>query len=184
MKANDAIIAGHLSNDELQRLMKEAGSIEQFRRYQVIFLRQTNPSMPVSQVAKICSVAYRTVTQWTWLYNRNKVEDYLLAGRGGRRNSHLPEAAEVKLLESLCEKAEKGQVVTVQSVKKAAEKVIGHELPKDYAYDLLHRHRWRKIMPHTYHPKKDQEKQDAFKKTSRICWMPPESNCLKPQRKV
>lgn len=103
MKVNNAVISGHLSDGELQSRMKTADTIEQFRRYQVIFLRQTNPAMPVSVVAKICSVAYRTVTQWTWLYNRNKVEDYLLAGRGGRRNSHLPEAAEIKLLESLCE---------------------------------------------------------------------------------
>jgi hypothetical protein len=34
----------------------------------------------------------------------------------------------------------------VLAVKKAAEKEVGHELPKDYAYDLLHRRKWRKIM--------------------------------------
>lgn len=183
MKIAHAVISGSLSAEELQCRMKSADSIEQFRRYQVIFLRLTNPEMSVSQVANVCGVAYRTVTQWTWYYNHRQIEDYLLSGRGGRRNSHLSEKAEEALLSGLRDKAEKGQVITVQSVKKAAEKVLGHELAKDYAYDLLHRHHWRKIMPHTYHPQKDQSAQNTFKKTSRICWIPPENNYPKAQHK-
>lgn len=176
-KKNGLVIVEHLSKEELERKMKGADTIEQFRRWQVIFLRQSNPSMPVREVAKICAVAYKTVTQWTWLYNHNKVEDYLLSGRGGRRYGHLSEEAEIKLLEKLKEKAGKGHLITVLAVKKAAEKEVGHELPKDYAYDLLHRRKWRKIMPHTHHPKKDAKAQEAFKKNSRTCWMPPENNC-------
>lgn len=181
MKKGVLVIRNILSADELQRRMKESDSIEQFKRYQVIFLRLTNPDMPVGQVAQTCGVAYRTVTQWTWYYNHSKIEDYLLAGRGGRRRSHLSEENEIKLLSCLCQKAEKGQIITVQAVRKAAEGAVGHELPKDYAYDLLHRHKWRKIMPHTHHPKKDAEKQEAFKKTSRTFWLPPEKNCPKRQ---
>lgn len=175
-KKSDSLIVGHLSNEALEDRMKNADTIEQFRRWQVIFLRQNNPSMPVVQVAQICAVAYKTVTQWTWLYNHNKPDDYLLSGRGGRRYGHLSEDAETKLLDSLKEKAAKGHVVTVLAVKKAAEKEVGHELPKDYAYDLLHRHNWRKVMPHTHHPKRDEDAQEAFKKSFRISWIPPEGN--------
>ena len=170
-------IAGHLSAEELQRRMKEADSIDQFRRYQVIYLRLTYPAMPVGEVAKICSVPYRTAIHWTWLYNHNKIEDYLLACRGGRRNCHLPEAAEAVLLRGLYEKSERGQIITVQSVKQAAEQAVGHELPKDYAYDILHRHRWRKGMP----PASITDKQDAIKRTPRNCWMSPESDYPKQQ---
>lgn len=176
MRKTSSAVVNHLSAEDLRKRMSEAFSIDQFRRYQVIYLRLSSPELSVSKVAELCSVAYRTVTQWTWLYNTYGVEEYTLAGRGGRRNAHLSEEDEIKLLESLRGKADNGQVVTVLKVKKAAEKVIGRELPKDYAYDLLHRHRWRKVMPHTHHPKKDAGAQEAFKKTTRHYWLPPEKD--------
>lgn len=182
MRNKSCPVAEHLSADELRTKMSEASSIEQFRRYQVIFLRLTSPETPVSRVAELCSVAYRTVTQWTWLYNNLGPEGYVLSGRGGRRHSHLPEDAEKALLGGLASKAGNGQVVTVLSVKKAAEKLVGHELPKDYAYDLLHRHGWRKVMPRTHHPRRDSDKQEAFKKTFRNSWMPPAKASRNRQR--
>ena len=176
MRKTGLAVVNHLSVEDLRKRMSEAFSIDQFRRYQVIYLRATSPELPVSKIAELCSVAYRTVTQWTWIYNTYGADEYTLTGRGGRRNAHLSEEDEIKLLESLNGKADRGQVITVLNVKKAAEKVIGRELPKDYAYDLLHRHRWRKVMPHTHHPKKDTGAQEAFKKTTRPCWLPPEKN--------
>jgi hypothetical protein len=47
----------------------------------------------------------------------------LLAGRSGRRNSHLPEAAEIKLLESLCEKAKKRASCHSSIGKKGSRKI-------------------------------------------------------------
>ncbi|MBN2643593.1 MAG: winged helix-turn-helix domain-containing protein [Victivallales bacterium] len=176
MRKPGIVIASHLSENELSKRMKEAESIDQFRRYQVIYLRLTNPKMSLKQVASTCAVAYRTVVTWTWYYNKHGAEKYILSGRGGRRKAHLSEKKELKLLEKLSSKATKGQVITALAVKKAAEKEVGHELPKDYAYDLMHRHNWRKIVPHTHHPKKNAEAQQSFKKTSRPCWLPPEKN--------
>lgn len=161
------VVAAYLSADELRELMAESNSIEQHKHYHVVYLRLTEPSMAVSKVADICSIAYKTVTQWTWFYNKYGVEKYILSGKGGRRNCHLSEEAEKDLLLKLSEKAVKGVIITALSVKRAAEKVIGHELPKDYAYDIMHRHKWRKIKPHTHHPKKNPEAQEAFKKLPR-----------------
>lgn len=169
-------IAMHLTVDELKSRMSDSDSLEQFRRYQVIFLRLSQPNLSVGQISDICNVAYRTVTQWTWLYNTGGPDKLVLSGRGGRRNAHLSEEAEKDLLVGLQEKAGKGQLITALKVKKAAEKVLGKPLPKDYAYDLLHRHGWRKIMPHTHHPKKSLKAQEAFKKTLRPFWLPPEKS--------
>jgi hypothetical protein len=33
-------------------------------------------------------------------------------------------------------------------------------------YNLLHRHRWRKLMPRPFHPKRDVAAQNAFKKAA------------------
>lgn len=170
------MIRPYLTLDEISFRMKESCSIDQFRRWQTIYLRLKTPSISVREVASICSVSYKTVVQWTWLYNTNGPDHYALVGRGGRRHFILSEAAELELFQSLEEKAGRGVIVTAHAVKCAAEVKVGHEVPKDYAYDLLHRNRWRKIMPHTYHPNGNEESRSSFKKTTRIYWLPPEKH--------
>lgn len=170
------MIQPHLTVEEISLRMKEACSVAQFRRWQAIFLRLQTPSLSVCEIANICSVSRKTVVQWTWLYNTKGPENYILVGRGGRHRFILSETAEQELLQSLQEKAERGVIITAHAVKIAVEAKVGHEVPKDYAYDLLHRNRWRKIMPHTYHPNGDENARSAFKKTTRICWIPPEKN--------
>lgn len=170
------MIQPHLTVEEISFRMKESCSVAQFRRWQAIFLRLQTPHLSVCDVANICSVSRQTVVQWTWLYNVKGPEYYTLVGRGGRRRFTLSEAAELELLQSLQGKAERGIIVTAHTVKIAVEAKIGHEVPKDYAYDLLHRNRWRKIMPHTYHPSGDENARLAFKKTTRIYWLPPEKS--------
>lgn len=165
----------HLNVAELEARLKETCSVEQFKRWQVILLRTKNPTMRVMDIASTCMVSYKTVTQWSWLYNTEGPEALILLGRGGRHRCLLSKAAESELLNGLRTKASAGHIVTALSVKQAAEKILGRELPKDYAYDLLHRHHWRKIMPHTHHPSGSAEAREAFKKTSRIFWLPPET---------
>jgi len=169
-------MAKTLSIPELERRVKESDSIEQYRRWQVILLRSQNPEMSVRKVAAMCQVAYKTVTQWTWLYRTGGAEKLLLSGRGGRYHNLLNQQAEADMLLSLQKKAEAGHIVTALSVKQAAEKILGRTVNKDYAYNVLHRNGWRKVMPHTYHPKGDKEAREAFKKTSRIFWIPPSMN--------
>lgn len=154
--------------------MAEAKSLDQFKRWQVIHMRLNHPGLSVQAVADICAVEYRTVTQWTWLYNKYGPDEYCLVGRGGRRRELLSLKDEVRLLEELFAKAEKGQIVTARVVREKAEAVLGHMVSKDYAYDLLHRHGWRKVLPRPQHPKHDKAKQGAFKKTSKTCWIAPE----------
>jgi len=168
------MIEPHLSLEEVSLKLKESNSINQYRRWQVIFLRLKNPEMSVQDVADQCCIPYRTVTQWCWFYNTKGAESYILIGRGGRRRFHLTEEGEREVLQAILEKAQRGVIVTAQTVKLFAEKKIGRELPKDYAYDLLHRNNWRKIMPHTYHPQGNEEARETFKKSTRIFWLPPE----------
>jgi transposase len=168
-------MVAHLTQEELKRRIKDADCLEQIKRYQVVLMRLQYPERPVGEVAGLCGVSYKTVTQWTWLYNAEGPAALLLkGGRGGRRNALMSEAQESSMLEELRGKAEKGRIITVASVRQVAERLLGRKLPKDYAYDMLHRHQWRKIKPHTHHPKKDAASQEAFKKASRISWLPPE----------
>jgi transposase len=109
------------------------------------------------------------------MYNKFGPGVYCLKGRGGRRKGFLDPDQERQLLEQLTGKAKKGQVVTARIVREKAERLLGRSVSKDYAYDLLHRHDWRKVQPRPHHPKRDRPKQLAFKKTSKNCWIPPEN---------
>jgi hypothetical protein len=48
----------------------------------------------------------------------------------------------------------------------AAVPAIGHETSNSTVYNVLGRHGWRKLMPRPFHPKRDVEAQNAFKKAA------------------
>jgi len=168
------LILPHLNKSQLKQKMNDAESLDQFKRWQAIYLRLTQPGLSVESVADACGARYRTVTQWTWMYNKFGPDAYCLAGRGGRRKGFLDPSDEKRLLEELRAKADKGQIVTARIVREKAERLLDRNVSKDYAYDLLHRHRWRKVQPRPHHPQGNKSKQEAFKKTSKTSWIPPE----------
>ena len=140
-------IEPHLDKQQLQQKLGEAQSLDQFKRWQTIYLRFTQPELSIQAIAEACNVQYRTVTQWTWLYNKLGPDQYCLAGRGGRRHALLDPTEEKRLLEELQAKAEKGQMITAHNVREKAKTLLGRDVSKDYAYDVLHRHAWRKVQP-------------------------------------
>lgn len=133
-------------------------------------LRMNQKDWSGDEIARACGISCNTVYQWVWMYNKYGP----LKGRGGRRTGFLSLSVEKGLLLKLVDKAEQGQVVTAQVVKREVEKCLGKRVSKDYAYDLLHRHNWRKIKPRPHHPKRNVEVQETLKKTSKTCWIPPE----------
>ena len=60
--------------------MDKTTNIEQFKRYQVIFLRKTHSNLSAKDVAEICSISKKIVIQWTYLYNKFDTEKYILKG--------------------------------------------------------------------------------------------------------
>ena len=61
--------------------------------------------------------------------------------------------------------AERGELATAGEIKRAFEAQVGHKVDESTIYRLLHRHRWRKLMPRPRHPKANADEQAAFKKT-------------------
>ena len=74
---------------------------------------------------------------------------------GNHRNLHYEE--EAAFLKEYQEKAESGQMLSVQEIAVAYEKKVGHRIGSGQIYRVLHRHEWRKIMPRSRHPKKASE---------------------------
>ena len=89
---------------------------------------------------------------------------------GGRRRQLMSMAEEEAFLRPWVEQAEHGGVLVVPPIHKALEERLGRTVHLSTVYRLLARHGWRKVEPDTCHPKRDEEAQDAFKKTSHKFW--------------
>ena len=74
---------------------------------------------------------------------------------GNHRNMSYEE--EAALLKPFEKKAEAGQMVEISEIKAAYEEAVGHSIGTSQIYYVLHRHKWRKVMPRSQHPKKASE---------------------------
>ncbi len=162
-------LTDHLTDAELAERMDTADDKEQFRRWQAIYLIQTR-GFSSEEVAGIIRVSSGTVLQWVHLYNNNGEDALILRGRGGRRRCHMSHDEEISFPGEPEKEACKGYVITAEIIRQRAEKKSGREVSEDYAYDLLHRHRWKKKSPRPCHPKADKSKQEEYKKNFPI-WL-------------
>lgn len=109
-------------------------------------------------------VSVQAVWKWVGQYNGQGLLGLQGRGRGGRRWSYLTEEQELHLLNSLEEKAEKGDVLTARQVLPLACNAAGRKVSLAYVYGLLHRHQWRKLGPGPRHVKSDADARETFKK--------------------
>ena len=154
------------AKESLRLLLKKTKTKADFQRVQCVWLR-ASLGMTSSQVALAVGFSSATVKK-LWSQYFSKGENALIGkGRGGRHRSNLSIEEEKSFLIHFFKKAERGEVLVVNEVKTAYEKVVGHTVPKSTVYRMLARHGWRKVTPRPRHPKADPQKQEAFKKTSR-----------------
>jgi len=170
-------LMNHLDQNELKKRMKASVDREQFQRWQSIFL--TSKGLSSAIVAEYVGCTKGTVHQWVYQYNHDGPDGFLLQGRGGRRFGLLTLDEENYLLEQVRKEAEQGRILTAYAVKVHIEEKTGRAVSKDYLYDILHRHGWRKVMPRPQHPKADREKQEEFKKNFQSWWQPPRKTSVK-----
>ena len=73
---------------------------------------------------------------------------------------------EREFLAPFLEQAATGGVLVVGQIKAALDKRLGREVALASAYNLLHRHNWRKLAPDKRHPQSDPLAQEEWKKNS------------------
>ena len=86
--------------------------------------------------------------------------------RGGRRRENMTIEEEKEFLLPFFEKAKSGGILVVNNIKDAMDRRLGRQVALASAYNLLHRHGWRKLAPDKRHPQSDVERQEAWKKNS------------------
>lgn len=82
--------------------------------------------------------------------------------KGNHRN--LSQAEEKAALDEVAALAAQGHLIGVEEIRSALEKRLGRESRTGYVYDVIHRHKWRQVMPRAKHPQAaSAEEQEAAK---------------------
>jgi len=122
-----------------------------------------------SEMAKKTGYSEQYVTELVGEYRREGLAEFVKKQyKGNRRNMSLSE--EEAFLATYKKQAGQGQIIETSAIKAAYEEKVGHTIGGSQIYRVLHRHKWRKIMPRSRHPKKaSDEAIEASKKLKRPC---------------
>lgn len=148
---------------DVSRYMREAKTASELRWWQIINALK-KPGMDAKKAAETCNVSQVTVYSVVKKFNANGPEGLVKKKVGGRVWSFLSLEQEKQLIDSLFEEGSKGIIITAKKIQVKAEETLQKTVSLDYAYDLLHRHGWRKVVPRPYHPKGNPQAQEDFKK--------------------
>ncbi|MGQ0711790.1 MAG: helix-turn-helix domain-containing protein, partial [Rhodoferax sp.] len=85
---------------------------------------------------------------------------------GGRNRQNMSVEEEREFLAPFLESAAAGGILVVGEIKAALDKRLGRTVALASAYNLLHRHNWRKLAPDKRHPQSDPLAQEEWKKNS------------------
>lgn len=151
----------------MAELIKEEKESNSLKRIQCIYLR-AKFNYPAATIAEIVGFHKQAVLNIHSRFLKHGEESLELKSKGGRMRENMSIQAEKDFLKDLEQVGNDGQILEVSLVKSKLEAKLGKKIAKSSVYELLHRHGWRKIAPRPYHPSKDIEKQEAFKKTSHL----------------
>lgn len=149
---------------ELESRMRSSKNKDEFRRFQVVWLRASK-GLSVNEIAAATCYSVSWIRQLHSIYRHDGIDAIALSEKGGRRNENMPESEENVFINPFLESAKDVGILEVSRVHRGYEKELGREVKKSVVYLLLHRHGWRKIAPRPTHPKTDKDAQETFKKT-------------------
>jgi transposase len=125
----------------------------QRQRLQMVLLREGNMTQPA--IAEAMGVSLSTVNRAHMAYDHGGIKALKPKPCGGRQRQNMTIAAEQALLARFAKAAGAGEMLNIHDLKSAYEQAIGHPTSNSTIYNLLDRHRWRKLMPRPFHPQRD-----------------------------
>jgi transposase len=146
----------------LKRALKRRPHIATRQRIQMVLLRESGMTQP--EIAAAMGVSLSTVNRAHMAYDRGGLKALEPKPVGGRMRENMTLTEEAALLAGFAKAAGAGEMLNIHDLKTAYEKAIGHRTSNSTVYSLLARHGWRKLMPRPFHPDRDVEAQNAFKK--------------------
>jgi transposase len=145
-----------------QGLLSKTKEAEEVRILQAVILPLVN-GMSIVETARALGRSPRWTTQArnTFIRNAGMVEK---PHKEIRNRAHLTKDEEVVFLVPFFESARQGGVLVASEIHRALERHLGHKVALASAYNLLHRHGWRKLAPDKRHVKTDIQAQEEWKK--------------------
>lgn len=165
-----APITDWMDLDEMERWVHEAPTKVLHQRRLAIWWTARD-RRHATEIAALLGVGPRTVRRWIRSFNTEGPTALDVDNLGGRRWANLSEADERAALAGLRPRARAGRLVTIHDVRAAVEAHVGHSVSDSSLYDLLHRYKWRKIVPRPRHVRADPDAQEAYpRETSPRSW--------------
>lgn len=138
---------------EIRSAMKSVKNKHACRRLEALAL--LGEGRTPKEVAAIKGYNEKHVRNMRSDYRKNGLKPFLTDGRQGGNHRVMKEEEAKEFLSGFEEKAEAGQIITVEEIANALDEATGKKrASKSTAYYFLHRHGWRKVMPRSKHPKK------------------------------
>ena len=143
-----------------------AQTVEQLRQAQAVVL-PLDYAMSLADTAQAIGVS----PGWACQLRRRFIHGHKAGApdaptAGGRKRQNMSLQEEREFLAPFLESATGGGVLVVGQIKAALDKRLGREVALASAYNLLHRHNWRKLAPDKRHPQSDPLAQQEWKKNS------------------
>ena len=158
--------ATHLTVEQVKEKLKEAKDVVQYKRWLIVYNALIAPRQ-AAELAELLAVSIDSVHHIISRYNREGPQALETQRAGGRSHATLSLPEEQAFLAPFFERAQAGELATIQEIHHAFEAHIGKSVHETTIYRLLARHGWRKLMPRPRHPKSDPHAQEQFKKTIR-----------------
>ena len=141
------------------------------QRIQAVWLARKGRTCP--EIMDITGAGRRTVQQWIASYNRGGIKELLDKPRSGRPALLSPKRQKqlARRIEAGPTDADKVSVFTGPAVVALLEREFGVLYSLRGIERLLGRMGFSYLVPRPRHEKSDPAVQEAFKKTSRQCWL-------------
>ena len=149
-----------------KEMLAKAKTVEELRQAQALIL-PLEYGFSIEQVAMVTGISRGWACQLRTRFIRNGGKPAeKVSTRGGRRRESMSIEEEQAFLAPFFESARCGGVLVVSVIHNALEQHLGRKVALASAYNLLHRHGWRKLAPDKRHVQADIQAQEDWKKNS------------------
>ena len=155
---------GHEVLELAKAQLTQAKTIEQLRQAQAVIF-PLSYGMSLEQTADMLGISVSWACKLRTRFTRGEAPS-ANASRRHRPRQNMSREEEAGFLAPFFEKAAAGGVLVVGEIKRALDKRLGRQVALASAYNLLHRHGWRKLAPDKRHPKANVATQEGWKKNS------------------
>jgi transposase len=155
---------GHEVLEKAQELLTKVTRADELRILQAVMFPLVN-GMSIQETARAIGRSPRWVTS-----TRNEfIRSGGILKRGPkkiRNRAHMTKTEEEAFLAPFFETARCSGILVASVIHNALEQHLGRKVALASAYNLLHRHGWRKLVPYKRHVQADIQAQEDWKKNS------------------